>query len=125
MVHQILVSSYAGEITTLIFDPEASSLTVAGVTKTGPAVSWLALHPTDPSLLFAANETSDGKVQLFKLSNVTEEGANEKESVHLELLAEHSSGGADPASLVVTESAVILGNVRVLRLRRSVTTMLR
>lgn len=108
-MYRILVSGHAAEIVTLHFDPEAKSLTVAGVTKTGPGASWMNLHPTDPSLLFVTNEIQDGRVQLFKLSREGSDG-----EVKLELVGEHPSGGAHPASLAITEDVVILGNVRLL-----------
>lgn len=104
---RILVSSYAGEITTLDFDPKAGTLTVSGTTKTGPAASWMGLHPSDPSLLFLTNEVTDGRVQVYKLSSESPEG-----TLKLELLGERSSSGADPASFALTEKTIIIGNVR-------------
>lgn len=100
-MHTILVGSYSDEITTLKFDPDAGTLRVVSTVKSGQSPSWIALHPTDRSLLFATNEVTDGKVQLFK---VAEDGS-------LKFLEERSSGGADPASLAVTESQVIVANV--------------
>lgn len=105
-MHKILVSSYSGEIKTLDFDPEAGTLTISGTTKTGPAASWMGLHPSDPSLLFLTNEVTDGRVQVYKVSSESSDG-----TLKLELLGERSSSGADPASFALTEKAIIIGNV--------------
>ncbi|KAF8317657.1 putative isomerase YbhE [Clavulina sp. PMI_390] len=103
--YRILVSSYAGQISTLDFNPEAGTLTVAGVTKTGPAASWMELHPSDPSLLYVTNEVPNGMIQVFRLTNQVV-GLN----VKLELLAERSAGGADPASFALLEDQIVIGN---------------
>lgn len=101
-VHTILVGSYSDEITTLQFDPDAETpLKVVSTVKAGQSPSWIALHPTDRSLLFTTNEVTDGKVQLFKVSGDGE----------LAFLEERASGGADPASLAVLEKQVIVANV--------------
>lgn len=102
-VHTILVGSYSDEITTLQFDTDAEAplnLKVVSSVKSGQSPSWIALHPTDRSLLFTTNEVTDGKVQLFK---VADDGS-------LTYLAERSSGGEDPASLAVLEKQVIVAN---------------
>jgi 6-phosphogluconolactonase (cycloisomerase 2 family) len=101
MVYQILVGSYTHRITTLAFDPSAKSLSVLSYIEAGYHPSWLAQHSEDESLIFATNEASDGKVQLFK----------KDEAGELTFLEETSSGGADPASLTIYESSAIVGNV--------------
>lgn len=103
-VFKILVGSYTSELVTLAFDTsvEPPTLSVQSTSKSGQSPSWIAVHPSDPSLVFATNETTDGKVQLFKLQ---QDGT-------AQLIEERSSGGADPAHLAVSESEVIVGNVR-------------
>src|SRR5271154_5568932 len=100
-MYKIIVGSYTDEILTLAFDPEAGKLEVVSTVKSGQSPSWIALHPTDRSLLFAVNELTEGKLQLFR---VLQDGS-------LRFLEERPSGGADPASLLVFESTVIVANV--------------
>lgn len=99
--YQILVGSYSKEISTLVFDSDAGTLKVTSTVSSGQSPSWIAQHPTAKSLIFATNEVSEGKVQLFKLA---EDGA-------LEFVQEVSSGGRDPAALAVTESELTVANV--------------
>jgi len=108
-MYKILVGSYSDEITTLVFDPDAEKLEIVSTAKSGQSPSWIALHPTDQSLLFATNEVTEGKVQLFKIS---EDGS-------LQFIEECVSGGADPASLAITESSVIVANVSGFRVHRT------
>lgn len=100
-MYKILVGSYTDEITTLDFDPDAGKLEIVSTVKSGQSPSWIELHPDDRSLLFATNEVTEGKLQLFRVS---EDGS-------LQFLEECPSGGADPASLAITESTVIVANV--------------
>lgn len=102
-VYKILVASYTSEITTLAFDTSNSSptLNVHSTSKSGQSPSWIAVHPSDPSLLFATNEVTEGKVQLFKIQD---DGS-------VQLIEEKSSGGADPAHLAASESELIVANV--------------
>ena len=102
MLYNILVGSYTDRITSLQFDSDAKSLCVHSDFRAGQNPSWLAQHPTDKSLIFAANEVTDGKIQLLKLA----------EDASLSFLEECSSLGADPASLNVSEDAVVVANVR-------------
>ncbi|SRR5258707_15150887 len=102
MLYKILVGSYTDRITTLEFDSDAKSLCVHSYFYAGQNPSWIAQHPTDKSLIFATNEVTDGKIQLLRLA----------EDGFLSFLEECSSGGADPASLSVSEDAIVVGNVR-------------
>lgn len=105
MVHRILVGSYTTSIATLEFDPSATpspSLKVISSVKSAQNPSWIALHPTDRTLLYATIEQTEGMVQVFKIN--LEDGS-------LEFVKEASSGGADPASLAVTAEAVLVANV--------------
>lgn len=100
-VHKILVGSYTSELTTLAFSTDSQTLTVESTSPAGQNPSWIAVHPSDPSLVFATNEVSEGKVQLFKV----------QDDYTVKLIEERSSGGADPAHLTVLEKEVIVGNV--------------
>jgi len=100
MRYRILVGSYTDRITTLEFDSDAKSLCVHSDTRAGQSPSWIAQHPTNKSLIFATNEVTDGKIQLFRLA---EDGS-------LSFLEGCSSGGENPASLGVSEQAVFVGN---------------
>lgn len=108
-MYKILVGSYTDEITTLEFDPDAGTLEIVSTVKSGQSPSWIELHPTDRSLLFATNEVIDGKLQLF---NISEDGS-------LQFLEECPTGGADPASLAATESTVVVANVGRFRLNHT------
>jgi len=103
MQHTILVGSYSSEITALEFDTSTSppTLSVSAAFHTGENPSWISVHPSDKSLLVAGNEVADGKLQLFKFDQVQKS---------LELLGECSSGGADPAHILVLEDEVIVAN---------------
>lgn len=110
--YKLLVGSYSNKITTLLFDPDAQSLTVLSAVESGQNPSWIAQHPVDKSLIFATNEVTDGKIQLFKLAD---DGS-------LAFLQERSSGGADPASLAVSNNEVIIANVSLVALTCSDAT---
>ena len=99
--YRILVGTYTKEISTLEFNSDDGTLKIIASSPSGQSPSWIAQHPTNKSLIFATNEVSDGRVQLFRLQN---DGT-------LKFLEEVSSVGADPASLAVTETEVTVANV--------------
>ncbi|KAH7309390.1 Lactonase, 7-bladed beta-propeller-domain-containing protein [Rhizoctonia solani] len=99
-VHHILVASYTPNISTLQFDPVAHKLKPLAQSPAGTNPSWVAAHPTDPSLIVATNEVTDGKVHLFRLS------PNGK----LKLLESVGTDGEDPAHLAVLEDEIVVGN---------------
>lgn len=101
MLYRILAGSYTNEIYTLNFDPTSSSLISVTATTVGFHPSWIACHPDDDSLIFAALEEHEGKVVAVKFGE-NGEGIN---------LGQSSSGGADPCSLLVTKEQLIVGNV--------------
>lgn len=104
MPHTIFVGAYSNVIKTLEFDPSASpaTLQVIGSSPAGTNPSWVALHPTDKSLLFATNEDGDeGKVLLFKI----------KSDKTLELIHMAWSGGGGTCHLHIGEDEVVAANV--------------
>ncbi|KAG5644309.1 hypothetical protein DXG03_008727 [Asterophora parasitica] len=100
MVHLILTSSYTNEVSTLTFDPEASSIEVTSSVTVGHHPSWITFYPEDHSLVFTGLEQTDGKVVALKFD---QEGKGE-------VVAEASSGGADPCSLVSTKNTLFVAN---------------
>lgn len=104
MPRKILVASYASHITTLSFDPAVSppTLTVVSSLELGYHPSWITPHPTDTSVVFTANEQTDGVIKALKFDLYTGEG---------NVIAEVSCGGADPCHLVVCGSDLITANV--------------
>jgi hypothetical protein len=109
MTYNILIGGYTdGGLRVLTFDPSNDhKLRVAPHTiAAGSNPSWIASHPSDPSLVFAVNEVEDGRVIVIKLSRVQTTG-----EVTGELVANVSSGGIDPAHLLVTKDFVIVANV--------------
>lgn len=102
MVFHIYVGSYTNEIYTLAFDPDAPSLTLVSTLTVGFHPSWLAAHPTDPSVVFAGIEQTEGEIVAVKFD----------EAGHGSLLGRVSSGGASPCSLVAADAELLIGNVR-------------
>ena len=103
MVYRILVASYANEVYTLAFDPEAPSLTLTSTTTVGFHPSWITPHPTDKSIVFTALEQDEGKIVVLK---VDEEG-------RVTVVGEGPSGGKDPCNLVALSEDLLIANVRI------------
>jgi hypothetical protein len=102
MGFQILVASHTNEILTLQFDlyPE-SSLTVTSSLPVGFHPSWITPHPRDPSLIFSLLQQFDGKVLALKYD---ENGTGK-------VVAETSSGGESPPSLLATDTELFVAHV--------------
>ncbi|KAG6901895.1 hypothetical protein C0995_006848 [Termitomyces sp. Mi166 len=100
MVHLIFTASYTDEISTLVFDPDNASITVSSTVKVGHHPSWITFYPSDHSLVFTGLEQSDGKAIALKFD---EEGKGK-------IVAEVSSGGADPCTLLATKNTLYIGN---------------
>ena len=100
MVYTIFVGAYDDHITTLKFDPTAGTLEVTGKTPAGSNPSWLTTHPINKTLVFASNETDEGKILMFE--NLDGE---------LKLLQSAWSGGAGTAHFLVLENEIVTGNV--------------
>ncbi|KAF9028017.1 hypothetical protein BDZ89DRAFT_1133836 [Hymenopellis radicata] len=84
----ILAGGYDLFVATYLFNPAASTLSLAGKYPTGANCSWITLHPTNESVLYAVNQNNDGAVQSF---SVTPEG------VLSDAVVTVSSGGLRPA----------------------------
>ncbi|KAF8216415.1 Lactonase, 7-bladed beta-propeller-domain-containing protein [Mycena galopus ATCC 62051] len=103
MANRILVASYTNSIQSLDFDASASTLTTHSTVEVGFHPSWIAPQAgqSDGStLVFAGLEQAEGKVVAVKY-DTSGQGI---------VVAEASSGGADPCSLVATENRLFVAN---------------
>ncbi|KAL0955550.1 hypothetical protein HGRIS_001787 [Hohenbuehelia grisea] len=100
MGYRILVPSYTNAISTIEFDPQASTISVVSSTEAGHQPSWVTQHPDDPSLLFAGLEQTEGEVVAIKYDSEWKG----------EVVARISSGGADPCSLLAHKAELFVAN---------------
>ncbi|KAG5651307.1 hypothetical protein H0H81_009132 [Sphagnurus paluster] len=100
MVYLIFTSSYTTEVSTLTFDPDSSTIRLLSSLDVGHHPSWITFYPDDHSLIFTGLEQTDGKVLAIKFDD---EGKGE-------VVAEASSGGADPCSLLATKTKLFVAN---------------
>jgi len=100
MVNRILVASYTTSVQSLEFDESAATLTAHSTLEVGFHPSWLEFYPSDHSLVFAGLEQTEGKIVAVKYD----------ESGNGSVVAEISSGGADPCSLVATKDELFVAN---------------
>ncbi|KAI0785745.1 putative isomerase YbhE [Abortiporus biennis] len=100
MVFRILVASYTNEVYTLLFDPDAPSLTLGSSVTVGHHPSWITPHPTDPTVIFAAVEQGDGRLVALKYDS----DGNGKVVANVPTL------GDSPCSILSTEQGVLIGN---------------
>ncbi|RDB26616.1 hypothetical protein Hypma_005576 [Hypsizygus marmoreus] len=63
----ILAGGYDVFVATYLFDSASSSLSLLSKSPTGPSPSWLSLHPTNKSILYAVNEVTAGALQSFDI----------------------------------------------------------
>jgi len=61
----IFAGGYTSFVASYLFNSEASSLTLLNQSPTGPSPSWITLHGTNSSILYAVNEVSSGALQSF------------------------------------------------------------
>ncbi|KAI5122331.1 hypothetical protein M0805_002498 [Coniferiporia weirii] len=104
MLYRILVASYTDAVYTLVFDPfkpADAALSLSSTLTVGHHPSWLECHPSDPTLVFTGLEQGDGRLLAMKYDANTGEG---------KVLANVSSGGSDPCTILVTEDQVLVGN---------------
>ncbi|KAF8602594.1 putative isomerase YbhE [Ceratobasidium sp. AG-I] len=90
----ILVGGYTSIITALLFKSSSSSLSTLSTSYAGTNPSWLAVHPTNKSVLYANQETYSGAVWSFAIGS----------SGSLTQLASASTGGDSPAHFAVLSS---------------------
>ena len=67
--YQILVGPRTDRIITLRFDPDGPTLSATSELKVGLNPTWLTAHPTDPSLVYACLEQSEGIVVALKFDD--------------------------------------------------------
>ncbi|KAI0764966.1 putative isomerase YbhE [Fomes fomentarius] len=84
----ILAGGYSTFIATYLFNSDANTLTVLGENPSGQNPSWIALHPTNKSILYATNENTDGAIQSFVVKS---------DGLLTDALATTSTGGNGPA----------------------------
>lgn len=87
-----------------MFDPSTSpaTLTLESSVEVGHHPSWITPHPIDKSVFFTATETTTGVVKVLKYDLENGRGR---------IVAEASSGGADPCHLAVSGHDLFVANV--------------
>lgn len=105
-IRKILVASYSSEVVTLSFDLSTTppSLTLLSTLQVGHHPSWITPHLSDKTVVFTATEEANGLVKALKYDLETGIGS---------IIAEASSGGADPCHLAIFEKDLLVANVRV------------
>ncbi|KAJ3483213.1 hypothetical protein NLI96_g6466 [Meripilus lineatus] len=66
----ILAGGYTSFIASYLFNTDASSLTLLNQYTTGANPSWISLHPTNSSILYAVNENDAGALQSFEIGHL-------------------------------------------------------
>ncbi|CAE6432408.1 unnamed protein product [Rhizoctonia solani] len=92
MSYKLLISGYATTIATLLFNPASSSLSTIATTSAGYNPSWIAIHPTNRSVVYATQEMTPGSMISFVV----------QQSGQLTRVAQASTGGGSPAHAIVT-----------------------
>ncbi|KAI0330349.1 putative isomerase YbhE [Cubamyces sp. BRFM 1775] len=87
----ILAGGYSTFIATYLFNSDAGTLSLVSQSTTGQNPSWIDLHPTNKSILYATNENTEGALQSFF---VKQDGSLTP------ALGQTSSGGNGPAFAV-------------------------
>ncbi|KAG5722949.1 hypothetical protein E4T56_gene5102 [Termitomyces sp. T112] len=64
----ILAGGYDVFVATYLFNSSCSSLSLVSTSPTGPFPSWITLHPTNKSILYAVNEVAAGALQSFTIN---------------------------------------------------------
>ncbi|KAJ4485779.1 Lactonase, 7-bladed beta-propeller-domain-containing protein [Lentinula aciculospora] len=98
MSFTILGSSYTNDIYTYSFENDLIALESS--VEVGFHPSWITFHPEDRSLVFAGLEQEEGTIVAIKYD------AKYKGAV----VAESSSGGKDPCSVVVVKGELLIAN---------------
>ncbi|KAI0682204.1 putative isomerase YbhE [Earliella scabrosa] len=84
----ILAGGYSTFVVSYLFNSDTNALTVLNQSPTGVNPSWLSLHPTNRSVLYAVNENAQGGLQSFLVG---------KDGVLSGPIDTISSGGDSPA----------------------------
>ncbi|KAI0360679.1 putative isomerase YbhE [Trametes cingulata] len=61
----ILAGGYTSFVASYLFNSDTNALTLLNQSPTGANPSWISLHPTNKSILYAVNEDSPGALQSF------------------------------------------------------------
>jgi len=103
MSRKILVASYSSHVCTLEFDVTISppTLTLVSKLEVGHHPSWITPHKTDPSIVFTAPEQADGLIKALQYDLNNGVG---------KIVAEASSGGADPCHLAIFGNDLFAAN---------------
>ncbi|THH03776.1 hypothetical protein EW145_g6014 [Phellinidium pouzarii] len=64
----ILAGGYTSFVASYIFNSDTSVLSLIGLSTTGANPSWISLHPTNKSILYATNEDEPGALQAFTIN---------------------------------------------------------
>ncbi|PIL27506.1 hypothetical protein GSI_10657 [Ganoderma sinense ZZ0214-1] len=96
----ILAGGYSSAIATYLFNSNANTLSLVHQSPTGANPSWIALHPTNKSILYATNENTQGALQSFVIKN---------DGTLTNALATISSGGNGPAFAVPLSTGEVAG----------------
>lgn len=64
----ILAGGYDVFVATYLFNAATCSLSLLAKSPTGPSPSWITLHPTNSSILYAVNEVVTGALQSFNIN---------------------------------------------------------
>ncbi|OCH93156.1 putative isomerase YbhE [Obba rivulosa] len=65
----ILAGGYTSFVASYLFNSETNALSLLNTSPTGDNPSWIALHPTNKSILYAVNENSPGSLQTFVIGS--------------------------------------------------------
>ncbi|KAH9920005.1 putative isomerase YbhE [Epithele typhae] len=84
----ILAGGYTSFVVSYLFNSHTNTLSILNQSPTGANPSWIALHPTNKSVLYAVNEGTQGALQSFLI------GANGQLSSAIDTI---SSDGDSPA----------------------------
>ncbi|KAJ3554002.1 hypothetical protein NM688_g3325 [Phlebia brevispora] len=63
----ILAGGYSSFVVSYLFNSDTSALSVLNQSPTGDNPSWITLHPTNKSILYATNENDSGGLQSFTI----------------------------------------------------------
>ncbi|KAI0717390.1 putative isomerase YbhE [Cerioporus squamosus] len=84
----ILAGGYTSFVVSYLFNSDSNALSVLNQSPTGANPSWISLHPTNKSVLYAVNENPSGGLQSFLI------GQNGQLTGPIDTI---SSGGDSPA----------------------------
>ncbi|KAI5116803.1 hypothetical protein M0805_007015 [Coniferiporia weirii] len=87
----LIAGGYTSFVATYVFNSDSNVLSLIGQSTTGANPSWIALHPTNNSILYTVNEDSPGALQVFTL---------DESALLSDAVSTVPSGGSSPAFTV-------------------------